>query len=378
MVLPLRTEVHTPRTLRRSASILLAVALFTAGCTDSPPRNSDSVEASAGASEPISGPDAGAGGQRGHSGEPLGGMFGGSPDAGPPMLEPEPEVVEPEPEPEPEVVDPEVDPPVVEEDGLPCDVKKLLRARCQTCHSNPPIGGALVSLLTHADLTARSKTLPSVTVAVRSLQRMNDTLSPMPPAPANHATSAELATLQGWLAAGLPTTKCEDEPRNPSTNPYDAPSTCSSGSYWTANDTGAPWMMPGAACITCHRQYFTRAPLFTVAGTVFATAHEPDKCHGVPAAAGANVIITDATGKELTIPVSSRGNFGVILNGLALPYRAKVVVGSSERVMLTPQSNGDCNACHTQAGSQGALGRLILPAAAAPEGERAALGSMPE
>ena len=49
------------------------------------------------------------------------------------------------------------------------------------------------------------------------------------------------------------------------------------------------------------------------------------------------------------------------LSELALPYRAKVVVGGRERVMLTPQTNGDCNACHTQAGAEGAPGRIIVP-----------------
>ena len=74
------------------------------------------------------------------------------------------------------------------------------------------------------------------------------------------------------------------------------------------------------------------------------------------------MVITDDKGKSLiTITVASRGNFGMILSGLALPYRAKVVVGNHERVMLTPQTNGDCNACHTQAGSQGAQGRVIVP-----------------
>lgn len=190
---------------------------------------------------------------------------------------------------------------------------------------------------------------------------MADSLTAMPPSPMSPATSEEVGALQAWVDAGLPLTKCGDEP-NPSTNPYDAAPTCSSGSYWQGNDTGAPWMMPGAPCITCHRKHYTRAPLFTVAGTVFPTAHEPDKCYGVANSTDAKIIVTDANGQELPpIPVAYHGNFGMILNGLALPYRAKLVVGATERVMLTPQTNGDCNACHSQAGTQGALGRIILP-----------------
>jgi hypothetical protein len=121
-------------------------------------------------------------------------------------------------------------------------------------------------------------------------------------------------------------------------------------------------MMPGRACIACHKTTNGRAPRFTIAGTVFPTAHEPDKCYGVAAAALAKVIITDANGVELPpIPVNAGGNFNVILSSLAVPYRAKVVVGDSERVMLTPQTSGDCNGCHTQFGAEGARGRIIAP-----------------
>jgi hypothetical protein len=219
-----------------------------------------------------------------------------------------------------------------------------------------------VSLLTHADLTAPSKSDATLTVAARSLKRMKDALTPMPPSPAVHATAEEIATLQDWIDAGAPRGECHYDPNDPNSNPYDAPAKCSSGSYWTANDTGSTWMMPGRACVTCHRQNINFAPQFSFAGTVFHTAHEPDKCYGVPIAAGAKIVITDANDQELPpIDVISGGNFGIIVPGVALPYRAKVVVGDSERVMLTPQMNGDCNACHSQNGAQGALGRIILP-----------------
>jgi hypothetical protein len=183
----------------------------------------------------------------------------------------------------------------------------------------------------------------------------------MPPSPAGVLASAEVAAFQAWLDAGTPLSHCEEEP-NPSENPYEAAPTCSSGAYWPGYQTGALWMMPGAPCIACHRQNYNFAPVFTLAGTVFATAHEPDKCYGVSVETGAKIIITDANGLELSpILVTGRGNFGVIVDGLALPYRAKVVVGDKERVMLSPQTSGDCNACHTQAGAEGALGRIILP-----------------
>lgn len=375
MLFAARAEASSPRRFRRCAETILTLSLLSVTCAQPPRSSAGGGATSAGAPASDFGAASSLGGQRGSS---SGADGGATSDAGHPPreTEAEPEVAEPDvDDPDvsvPEDSEPVVDEPVVDEpvapepvpkdDGLPCDVKELLRTRCQSCHGTTPVGGALISLLDHADLTAPSKTLASVTVAARCLQRMSDSVAPMPPAPASHATSAEMAPIRAWLAAGLPRVTCEAEPSSPSSNPYDAPATCTSGSYWAANDTGAPWMMPGAPCIACHRQYFTRAPLFSVAGTVFATAHEPDKCHGIPLATGATIVITDANGKEHSpIVVASRGNFGAILSGLALPYRAKVVVGNRERVMLTPQSNGDCNACHTQAGSQGALGRLIVP-----------------
>jgi hypothetical protein len=44
-----------------------------------------------------------------------------------------------------------------------------------------------------------------------------------------------------------------------------------------------------------------------------------------------------------------------------MPFRAKVVADGRERVMLMPQTNGDCNACHTESGKNGAPGRIVLP-----------------
>lgn len=241
---------------------------------------------------------------------------------------------------------------------LPCAIESLLRARCQSCHAQKTPSG--VALLTYADLLELSPADPHATVAARCLQRMKDASAGMPPSPLAPASPQEITTLQAWLDDGAPQGTCSST-ETPE-DPYAAAPVCSSGSYWTGSDSGSPWMMPGHACITCHRQYPAYAPRFTVAGTVFATAHEPDKCFGVPLSANVQVVLTDANGQELSpIQARSGGNFGAILAGLALPYRAKVVVAGRERVMLTPQTNGDCNACHTQSGLEGARGRIIPP-----------------
>lgn len=364
MLLPVRAEVRI-LWLRLLASSVLIAAFVTVSCSEQDLGRRATLDASAGAPASEAGTSTDAGGSGGQAGEPgaaEGGTSGVSsspdPDAGASVGEPDVDAGGSagadsglEPEPEPDAVQ------------LPCDVAAVLRARCQACHSREPVPGTTVSLLTYDDLTARSQVLPSLTIAARSVQRMLDSVTPMPPAPVSHATPAEIATLKSWVAAGTPRSKCDPttEPGTP-TNPYDAAPTCSSATYWGSKDQGSRWMMPGVPCIACHRQYPNRPPQFTVAGSVFPTAHEPDLCFGVPAATGATIVITDANGKELSpIAVATGGNFGAIFPGLALPYRAKVVVGNTERVMLTPQMNGDCNTCHTQAGTQGARGRVIVP-----------------
>ena len=44
-----------------------------------------------------------------------------------------------------------------------------------------------------------------------------------------------------------------------------------------------------------------------------------------------------------------------------MPFTAKVTYQGRERAMTAPQTSGDCNGCHTQAGANGAPGRITLP-----------------
>jgi mono/diheme cytochrome c family protein len=46
---------------------------------------------------------------------------------------------------------------------------------------------------------------------------------------------------------------------------------------------------------------------------------------------------------------------------LALPYTAKVVQNGKTRAMGAAQTSGDCNACHTPTGANGAPGRVTIP-----------------
>lgn len=129
------------------------------------------------------------------------------------------------------------------------------------------------------------------------------------------------------------------------TDPFSVPAKCSSGSNWTQGDRGSTNMHPGKACITCHATNF-KAPRFSIAGTVFPTAHEPDDCNSK--VTGVTVVITGADGKVINLPVSSTsGNFSYT-GTVAKPYKAKVVAGGKERAMTKAQTDGDCNKCHTQ------------------------------
>jgi hypothetical protein len=128
---------------------------------------------------------------------------------------------------------------------------------------------------------------------------------------------------------------------------------------WSGGNRGSASMNPGKACISCHRS--DEAPTFAVAGTLYPTAHEPDLCNGTNGSTtGAQVVITVAKGKVLTLTPNAVGNFSY-QGTVALPFLASVTYVGRERRMVTAQNNGDCNACHTTSGAMSAPGRILLP-----------------
>jgi hypothetical protein len=150
---------------------------------------------------------------------------------------------------------------------------------------------------------------------------------------------------------------------DPGNDPFAGPSKCTSGKTWSSGSSGSAEMEPGMACVSCH--YIggsaTKKP-FDIAGTVYASGHEPDLCYGDTTA---SVVITDANGKDHTLTVSAAGNFYntnyLGFGAIPTPYKAKVTVGGKTRAMVAAQTNGDCNSCHTQAGAMAAPGRIMLP-----------------
>lgn len=143
-------------------------------------------------------------------------------------------------------------------------------------------------------------------------------------------------------------------------DPLSAAPTCTSKLTWLGGDEGSADMNPGMACVACHLTTTGQAPVFTIAGTIYPTGHEPDGCFGANGSTGAQVVITGADGNTLTLAPSAAGNF-YSTAAVALPFQAKVLSMGRERAMLETQSTGDCNSCHTQSGANLAPGRIVLP-----------------
>jgi len=241
--------------------------------------------------------------------------------------------------------------------GLPCAVADVLSAHCTSCHSSPPAASVPMALTSYADLTALSAIYPSSSVAQRCVIRMQDAQSPMPPGATPTSTPGDISTLQSWIAGGYQAGTCGSDG---GTNPFDTPPVCSSGAYWNGGE-GSSLMHPGRACNACHLQNGEgEAPIFAIAGTVFPTAHEPNDCLSTSVGT-ASVTIQDAVGNVVTLHPNSNGNFTYAEAGFAYPYTAKVTYQGMDRAMVASQTNGDCNGCHTQSGSQGAPGRILLP-----------------
>lgn len=289
---------------------------------------------------------------------------------------------------------------------LPCEVANLLRTRCSRCHGSPPLPGVPISLASYADLTAPAKTQPGVSNAQRALVRAQ--MNTMPPG--GGLTSAEVDLLARWVEAGAKPDRCDvrvaviagDDARDASTEaavaldagPRDAQasdaivgdpnatpdanrqdassdasslddaggedassrSECMSQSRWAGGDAGSALMRPGTPCLSCHGE---RAPIFTFAGSIYASAHEPDQCNGA-AANDAVVVIKAANGYKLALTINAAGNF-FTQTALPKPYTVEIRYQGRTRLKQQPQTSGDCNGCHSELGSNGASGRITLP-----------------
>ena len=238
---------------------------------------------------------------------------------------------------------------------LPCDVQQLLATQCLSCHGDPPLEGVPTSLTTVAALRAASITDPPRTMAEEAVVRMQSTGSPMPPT--GPAPVADVAVLEQWIQSGYAGPACASA--DVTSDPFAGATICTSGSTYRSREEGSALMNPGQACIACHSTE-REGPRFAIAGTAYPTGHEPDNCNG--SSTRVDVVITDANGTIYTLTSNAAGNFFLPSTpGIALPYTAVVAQGEATRVMSAPQTNGDCNTCHTEAGANGAPGRIVAP-----------------
>lgn len=254
-------------------------------------------------------------------------------------------------------------------DGTPCEVAALLEQYCVRCHNGGRLSASDLPLTSYADLTASSA---GDTVAAKALAKLNDTRKPMPPRGEPAPSARQVQAFSDWVAAGAPPGSCAPSAMDttsatpgagdasgstPLQSAYDTPTTCTSGSHWTSGNEESPKMHPGRACIACHAS--GEGPSFQFAGTLYASAHEPNDCNG--AALDTSVIITDANGQELVLRPNAVGNFSARRTNLVMPYTARLERGGSVREMVGEQENGDCNGCHTESGKNKAPGRIMAP-----------------
>lgn len=237
--------------------------------------------------------------------------------------------------------------------GMPCDVLQVLKENCQSCHGEPLKNNATVRLLTRADLMAQSSLYPDQRVADRVIVRMGSSGGQqMPPVPTSAVSLSDQFKVLNWVNAGMPAGACD--PNAPITP------VCTSGKTWIYGNAGSSFMNPGMACMSCHSQYYD-APRFGASGTVYPTAHEPDKCDGTDGTVTTTrVEIIDANGGVHPATVNAAGNF-YTYDTLVFPITARVLKNGQVRAMTTPQTTGDCNSCHTVQGANGAPGRIYEP-----------------
>lgn len=84
------------------------------------------------------------------------------------------------------------------DDELPCALSEMLARRCLGCHTDPPVYGAPMPLVTKSQLLAARR---GTTTAALALARMQ---SDMPPPPNEAASPEEVAVLADWIEAGHP------------------------------------------------------------------------------------------------------------------------------------------------------------------------------
>lgn len=85
-----------------------------------------------------------------------------------------------------------------------CKVKAILDKNCKDCHTTPLAAGAPFPLEKYADLTAASAAKPGKKIYERVAVRVHAAESTTFMPPGRQLAAADLATIDGWVAAGAP------------------------------------------------------------------------------------------------------------------------------------------------------------------------------
>jgi hypothetical protein len=117
----------------------------------------------------------------------------------------------------------------------------------------------------------------------------------------------------------------------------------------------SPTMDPGSDCLSCHSPGGRAHRAYSVAGTVFAQPDSPE-FDGV---AGANVVVTDANGRIVTMTTNAAGNF-YTEEDVTLPLDVLVQVGDIVRHMEPRVTKASCGSCHEAVPYQGTEGRVFI------------------
>ncbi len=129
---------------------------------------------------------------------------------------------------------------------------------------------------------------------------------------------------------------CPSEPELEQETPI-APEDCATRALpW---GEGGGDMLPGTDCISCHRVGGHANTRFTVAGTVLSSATCPQPIEG------AQVLVTDAGGEELTLTTSPMGNVWTD-EPLEPPFLFAVEMNGELLEMQDVVESGSCNRCH--------------------------------
>ena len=256
--------------------------------------------------------------------------------------------------------------------GLPCEISDIVGKHCVRCHEQPPGAGAPMALVTRADFLAASTLVPQLTNAQRSLVRINSAASPMPPLPYERMTAAEKSAFEAWVNADAPAGACEGHP-DAGTAMQPGGTTCATGTFWNRGTLGSIDMNPGLACRSCHlgQNFLNQNPTgvsepqraYFFMGTVFPSLHEKDLCNGAPPSGVVEILDSNGVVRQRIGIYAPSGNFfsNSTTAGFPMPYTARVVSNGIAVTMGTPQTNGDCNSCHTEQGLSGAPGRIVWP-----------------